>query len=56
MALEALEGTMVFLGGVVVFVDFFCVAGRLWGERAGALMKFGDFEGFWWIFGEFRVV
>jgi hypothetical protein len=28
----------------------------LWGERAGALMKFGDVGGFWWIFGGFRVV
>jgi hypothetical protein len=45
MALEALKGKMVFSGGAGVFVEFFCMPGRLWRERAGVHTKFGDSSG-----------
>jgi hypothetical protein len=50
MALEDLEGKMVFLEGFGgVFVEFLS-GWKLWRERAGALAKFGNF---WGIFGRF---
>jgi hypothetical protein len=51
MALEALEGKMVFLeGSGGVFVEF--LSGQeLWRDRTGALVMFGIFFwDFWWIF------
>jgi hypothetical protein len=44
MALEALEGKIVFLVGYGVFVEFLN-GWKLWRERTGALAKFGNLSG-----------
>jgi hypothetical protein len=53
MALEALEGKILFSEGSVGIVGFLS-GWKLWRERIGVLAKIGNFSGiFWWIFGVF---
>jgi hypothetical protein len=56
MALEAFKGKMVFLGGAGVFVEFFCMPGGFGMKEQGLLQSLGILQGFWLIFGGFRVV
>jgi hypothetical protein len=56
MALEALKGKMVYLGGARVFVEFFESLEGFSVKEQGLLRSLGIFRGFWLIFGGFRVV
>jgi hypothetical protein len=56
MALEDLEGKTVFSeGSRVVFVGFL-TSWKLWHERTGALVKFGNFSGIFEVFGVVRLI
>jgi hypothetical protein len=56
MALEALKGKMVFLGGAGYLRNFFEWLEGFEGKEQGLLRSLGIFQGFWWIFLGFRVV